>query len=283
MLHTKDWFTNHIDAQQDTLVADTDWLQKLYGAEHATGAQFSLRLISDLDQGWHMPVLIVRHDNPFILDELNAHDKMYDLRNRVLVSISARIPTIVVPDTECKLGDAKFGVYCGHHGTRIKAAAGLARFLGHFHAGMLDNAGAHKPICHDIRDAFQSFTRTYLNGHLVIQDFDMLRKAEGQWQAIETKRHKCAVQYWRPYTNDSRNFTALAAASEFFGMAKPLCVSYRVIEPEASPRISVNLIQNATYEAITGQRCVVAYKDVWQANPTEDFYSTKRMEPRKAA
>ena len=286
MLHTHDWFTNHIDSQQDTLVADGDWLKKLYGAEYATGAQFSLRCMSLLEQGYHQPIQIVRHDNLHILDELNLHDQMHDLRSSVLVSISSHILTIVVPATECTLEEARFGIYCGHHGTIIKDAAGLARALSHFHPGLLEDAGAVKPICHDIRDAFQLFTRAYLSRKLVIQDFDILRKEAGQWQAIETKRHKCSVDAWLPYTNDSRNFRALTAASEFFQMAPPLCVGYCVtdFDKDDDARVSVSLIQRATYEAIFGQRCVVSVDEIWDAKPDTEFCSRNRAgEWRKAA
>lgn len=284
MLNTHDWFSNHIEAQPNTLVADRDWLHKLYNIE--TGAQFSLRILSDMLTQFHLPVLVVRHDNLHILDELACHQALADLRHSVLQGMAKDIPIIVAPATPCLLEEAQFGIYCGEHGTRIRSADGLARYFKwlpelhgqHDSLNFLANAGARKLINQDVRDAFQLFTRAHLNKDLVIQDFDMLRLVGTQWQAIETKRHKCAVSAWLPYVDDSRNFRALAAASKAFGMLEPVCIGYRVYEREGStPLVSVNYLKRITLDAIEGDRCIVPANKIWQDNPVTSFHSNKRI------
>jgi hypothetical protein len=283
MLNTQDWFSNHIDQQPNTLVADRDWLHKLYHIQ--TGAQFSLRVISEFNAEAHLPLLVVRHDNPFVLDELQCHAEMADLREKLMTT---RIPVIVAPRTACTLADAKFGIYCGQHGTRATDAEGLARFFRWlpqrqgFAAGavnLVSNTGIRKHINSDVRDAFQLFTRAYLNRDLVIQDFDMLRRVGTKWQAIETKRHKCPVSSWLPYLDDSLNFTALAKASDAFGMLAPVCIGYRVYERQdgGTPLVSVNYLKRIARDEIEGERCIVPADHIWNNNPVSSFQSRKRI------
>jgi len=272
-IDTKDWFTDQFATQNDTLVADRDWIHKLYGI--ATGAEMSIRLLSSMRSDRHQPVLIIKHDNPYILDELCLHEHLADLRDSVL-SFNTRLPIIVVPATPCLLADARYGVYCGRHGTRVKTAEGLANFLAWFNPDLVLQAGASKAIYHDVRDAYQLFTRGFLSSSLVVQDMDMLRKVEGRWQAVELKRFGETPSTWMPYLDDARNFEALEQASAALGMHKPICIGYRKWREGANPLVTVHDV-NATRAGLTGRRHMSDVEHVFDVQPGEHYVSTRSV------
>ena len=269
MLNTNDWFTTQFATDKSILLADEDWLYKLYGVK--TGAAFSLRLITDLVADEHLPVLIVRHDNLTVLD--GATEAMKALRAE-LKTISSNLPIIVVPATPCDLEEARFGLHAVGYGTRIRSAFELAANFSWAYPALVADPGATKKINRDVRDAFQLFTRAYLTKDRTIQDFDMLRKVDGKFQPVELKRFNVSVDNWKPYCNDSNNFKAMLQASKKLNLGEPICVGYC---KHGGDRVTVHRIKSANYSKIEGLREEVEVAQIWQARPEREYVSANRL------
>ncbi|HZW14050.1 MAG TPA: hypothetical protein VFF81_12775, partial [Noviherbaspirillum sp.] len=239
--------------------------------------QFSLRLLSDLRANRHVPVLIVRHTDLLVLDAPETLEPLRRLR-KALRGIASYIPVITVLAGDCLVKHARFGIYRGQCGSRVVTAEQLAARLAPYLPGMCDAPGAHKPVYHQARDAFQGFTRAHLAGHLVIQDCDVLRLVDGRWQAVELKRVREQPATWQPYTDDARNFQALAAASAELGMLHPLCMGYRKVRDGEHPIVALHEIRTAGNNAIEGVRCTCHVEEVWQAQPKDPYTSTRKVQ-----
>lgn len=262
-----------LEQQNDVLVAEGDWLARLYGV--STGARFSLRLISDLDAHTDMPVLVIQHDNLRVIDETEgAHEALHRLRWEEFECIGKLFPVVVIRpgDTEGE----QFGVYRGRlRRTRVCAAAELAQFLAVHDANMIRGAGCGKALNKGCKDAFQAFSRQFLARGLVVQDFDMLQKVGHSWRPIETKRAKQAPAAWEPYCDDAPNYESLEQAARAFGFSEPICICYQPMVPGPVALLTVH--RRLPGDELFGERCLCPSGAVLSSRPSSPYVSRRGL------
>lgn len=267
----QDWLTDELEGRNDVLVADRDWLLKLYGIE--TGAEFSLRIISNLRTGNVLPVLIVRHENLRVLDELDCHEAIHDLRWIQFRCFGKLFPVVTIRPGAAP-AEPQYGVYAGRQRqTVICTGAQLAQRIAAHDATLVSDAGCRKAVNTSAGDAFRCFTRKFLSRSLTIQDFDLLQRSGETWRPIETKRISGRAQFWAPYADDFANYMALNQAAARHGMLPPICAAY----PRAA-RGPIAVLTVATQNGnLTGMRCMSDSVGMLTVVPATAYASDRRM------
>lgn len=265
-----DWLTDELEGRNDVLVADRDWLKKLYGI--SSGAEFSLRIISNLSSGKHLPMLVVRHENLRVFDAPEMQAALKDLKGRVLAGFGW-MPMIVVQPGDAP-AEPEYGLYLGwQRRTQIHTGAQLAARFAEIRGEFVVDPGCRKAVNASAGDAFRAFSRTYLARQLVVQDIDLLQRVGEGWRPIETKRIGGRAQFWAPYANDAVNYTALNAAAKAFGLQDPICVAY----PRAARGPVAVLTVAARDGNLAGRRCMSDAAGMLTAVPDTAYISDRRM------
>lgn len=270
----QDWLTQELEQQNDVLIAESDWLARLYGV--STGAQFSLRLISDLDAHTDMPVLVIRHDNLRVMDETEgAHEALHRLRWEEFECVGKLFPVVLIRPSD--VAGEQFGVYRGKlRRTRVCSAVELAQFLAAHDPEMIRGAGCGKALNKgSCKDAFQAFSRAWLARGLVVQDVDMLQKVGDSWRPIETKRARQAPAAWEPYCDDAPNYESLEQAARAFGFEPPICICYQPMQRGQVALLTVH--RRLPGDELYGERALCSSGAVLSSRPSAPYVSRRGL------
>lgn len=273
LINTKDWLTNRLWTFENTFVADRDWFAKVYHRE--TGAQVSLRMVSDLTRQKHPVFMVIKTDDLELIDHLWLAEEVNDLRMRIFGDIAPVIPVILCKTTLSPAGKEVFGWFNGID-TELLDAEGLAHKFRAIDKAIVAPGGASKPAFEGLRDDFQAFSRAHLRRNLSCQDFDALHRVNGKWQVIELKRSWESVDEWLPRLKDRMALLSLQDAAVVLGMHQPTVVNYR---PEEG-LVAAHVVQADNGDSLPGTRRVCNVVSLFDAQPITDVWTSGYVSTR---